>query len=55
MPSCITTSLVSAVFLVGDVKAQTRQVLERIDQLLQMAGTDKSEAFGGPGLAGGYE
>ena len=28
---------------VGDVKAQTRQVLERIDQLLQMAGTDKSK------------
>ena len=28
---------------VGDVKVQTRQVLERIDQLLQMAGTDKSK------------
>ena len=28
---------------VGDVKAQTRQVLERIDQLLQMAGSDKSK------------
>jgi len=27
---------------VGDVKAQTRQVLERIDRLLQSAGTDKS-------------
>ena len=27
---------------VGDVKVQTRQVLDRIDQLLQMAGTDKS-------------
>jgi enamine deaminase RidA (YjgF/YER057c/UK114 family) len=28
---------------VGDIKVQTRQVLERIDQLLQMAGTDKSK------------
>ena len=28
---------------VGDIKAQTRQVLERIDQLLQAAGTDKSK------------
>jgi enamine deaminase RidA (YjgF/YER057c/UK114 family) len=28
--------------LVGDVKTQTRQVLERIDRLLQSAGTDKS-------------
>ena len=28
---------------IGDVKVQTRQVLERIDQLLQMAGTDKSK------------
>lgn len=28
---------------VGDVKVQTRQVLERIDQLLQAAGTDKSK------------
>ena len=27
---------------VGDVKTQTRQVLERIDRLLQSAGTDKS-------------
>ncbi len=27
---------------VGDVKVQTRQVLERIDRLLQSAGTDKS-------------
>lgn len=27
---------------VGDVTAQTRQVLERIDRLLQSAGTDKS-------------
>jgi enamine deaminase RidA (YjgF/YER057c/UK114 family) len=28
---------------IGDVKAQTRQVLERIDRLLQSAGTDKSK------------
>jgi enamine deaminase RidA (YjgF/YER057c/UK114 family) len=28
---------------VGDVKMQTRQVLERIDRLLQSAGTDKSK------------
>lgn len=28
---------------VGDVKVQTRQVLESIDKLLQMAGTDKSK------------
>jgi len=28
---------------VGDVKVQTRQVLDRIDQLLQMTGTDKSK------------
>ena len=28
---------------VGDVKVQTRQVLERIDRLLQAAGTDKSK------------
>ncbi len=28
---------------IGDVKVQTRQVLERIDHLLQMAGTDKSK------------
>jgi enamine deaminase RidA (YjgF/YER057c/UK114 family) len=28
---------------IGDVKVQTRQVLSRIDQLLQMAGTDKSK------------
>ena len=28
---------------VGDVKTQTRQVLERIDQLLATAGTDKSK------------
>jgi enamine deaminase RidA (YjgF/YER057c/UK114 family) len=28
---------------VGDVKAQTRQVLERIDRLLETAGTDKSK------------
>jgi len=28
---------------VGNVKVQTRQVLDRIDQLLQMAGTDKSK------------
>ena len=28
---------------VGDVKTQTRQVLERIDKLLQSAGTDKSK------------
>ena len=28
---------------IGDVKVQTRQVLERIDQLLKMAGTDKSK------------
>jgi len=28
---------------VGNVKVQTRQVLDRIDQLLQMAGTDKAK------------
>jgi enamine deaminase RidA (YjgF/YER057c/UK114 family) len=28
---------------IGDVKVQTKQVLERIDQLLQKAGTDKSK------------
>jgi enamine deaminase RidA (YjgF/YER057c/UK114 family) len=28
---------------VGDVKVQTRQVLERVDRLLQSAGTDKSK------------
>ena len=28
---------------IGDIKVQTRQVLERIDQILQMAGTDKSK------------
>ena len=28
---------------VGDITAQTRQVLERIDQLLAAAGTDKSK------------
>jgi enamine deaminase RidA (YjgF/YER057c/UK114 family) len=28
---------------VGDVRTQTRQVLERIDKLLQAAGTDKSK------------
>ena len=28
---------------VGDVKSQTRQVLERIDRLLESAGTDKSK------------
>ncbi len=28
---------------VGDVSAQTRQVLERIDRLLNAAGTDKSK------------
>jgi len=28
---------------IGDVKVQTNQVLERIDQLLQKAGTDKSK------------
>src|SRR5262249_6804167 len=28
---------------VGNVKVQTRQVLDRIDQFLQMAGTDKSK------------
>lgn len=28
---------------VGDIKAQTRQVLERIDRLLHKAGTDKSK------------
>ena len=28
---------------VGNVKVQTRQVLDRIDQLLQIAGTDKSK------------
>jgi enamine deaminase RidA (YjgF/YER057c/UK114 family) len=27
----------------GDVKAQTRQVLRRVDELLQEAGTDKSK------------
>src|SRR5215467_10428807 len=46
MPSSITASLVSAVSQltpVGNVKVQTRQVLDRIDQLLQMAGTDKSK------------
>ncbi len=40
---------------VGDVKAQTRQVLERIDQLLQMAGTAKYALLVGSGLAGGYD
>jgi enamine deaminase RidA (YjgF/YER057c/UK114 family) len=28
---------------VGDIKAQTKQVLERIDRLLESAGTDKSK------------
>ncbi len=28
---------------VGDVRAQTKQVLERIDRLLEAAGTDKSK------------
>ncbi len=28
---------------IGDVKVQTKQALELIDQLLQMAGTDKSK------------
>ncbi len=28
---------------VGDIKAQTKQVLDRIDRLLQTAGTDKSK------------
>ena len=28
---------------VGDIKAQIRQVLDRIDQLLKIAGTDKSK------------
>lgn len=28
---------------IGDVKVQTKQVLERIDHLLKMAGTDKSK------------
>ena len=28
---------------VGDIKTQTRQVLDRIDQLLKIAGTDKSK------------
>jgi enamine deaminase RidA (YjgF/YER057c/UK114 family) len=28
---------------VGDIKSQTKQVLERIDRLLQSAGTDKSK------------
>jgi enamine deaminase RidA (YjgF/YER057c/UK114 family) len=28
---------------VGDIKSQTKQVLERIDRLLQTAGTDKSK------------
>ena len=29
--------------VVGDIKAQTKQVLERIDELLKTAGTDKSK------------
>ena len=28
---------------VGDIKSQTKQVLQRIDQLLETAGTDKSK------------
>ena len=46
MPSCITASLAFCGIPadpVGNVKVQTRQVLDRIDQLLQMAGTDKSK------------
>lgn len=39
---------------IGDVKVQTRQVLERIDQLLRMAGTDKSKVFCRPSVAGGH-
>ena len=28
---------------VGDISAQTRQVLERVDEALRLAGTDKSK------------
>lgn len=29
--------------IVGDIKAQTAQVLRRVDELLELAGTDKSQ------------
>ena len=29
--------------IVGDIKAQTAQVLRRVDELLKLAGTDKSQ------------
>jgi enamine deaminase RidA (YjgF/YER057c/UK114 family) len=37
---------------IGDVKVQTRQVLERIDQLLQNGWYRQIETFGRPGVAG---
>ena len=36
--------------IVGDIKTQTAQVLRRVDELLNLAGTDKSHPAKRPGL-----
>ena len=34
--------------IVGDIKTQTAQVLRRVDELLNLAGTDKSQLLSAP-------